>query len=442
MPESRAVALWDAPTVITVSDRVTDPAIITESALLLRPRERNQIVANLQAGHFEVATTFVWQRTMTLLKKQLSTLGNEFVGELLQRPDIDDNSEITTVVSDREAISLARDLGVLTPTQAMRLVHSQEVVNHFASVDDQSLTDDDMMTQEDAISCLRVCVQGILGHQRIGVAEDFSAFRKSLETVTFTSDSTEILRLEQSPYLFVRTAISVLLSVLKKGSGATLEHASRNALLIVPILWDRLKKAERWQLGQAYASEFNEGHKETVRALHAVLVAVKGFDYVPENLRSTTFTRVASTVIAAHQGVNNFYNEPSPMKELASLGTSIPSPALPLCMTAALCVKLGNSWGTSWAAQSPATEVLNSISKERWLYYLDDRLERDLVILPKLASAGRTVSAWIELVAAKELSPSLLAGKHVKALLTATNKNQPSKVNEAAMAMLSQSSSS
>jgi hypothetical protein len=440
MAKKNEIALWEAPNVSLVSDLTTDTGQIASSALLLRPREREQIISNLDAGHYEVATTFIWQRTMTLLKKQLANLGNEFVAELLQRADIDENSDITASVSDREAISLARDLGMLTATQAIRLVHSQEIVNHFASVDDEELGDDEMMTKEDAVSCLRVCVQGILGHEKIGVAEDFAAFRKSLESSTFTAQSGELLRLQQSPYLFVRTAISVLLSVLRKGSGATLEHASRNAVLIIPMLWDRLKKIERWQIGQAYASEFNEGHKVTVRALHTVLLAVKGFDYVPENLRSTMFARVASSVIAAHQGVNNFYNEAAPMRELANLGTSIPSPALPLCMTAALCVKLGNQYGQAWAAQPAADEVLNSISKERWIYYLDERIERDLVILPKLVSPGKPLTNWMQLVASQQLEALDLSNKQSRALLVATNTGKPTKVGEVAMVMFRSSS--
>ncbi len=136
---------------------------------------------------------------------------------------------------------------------------------------------------------------------------------------------------------------------------------------------------------QANLAEFNEGNKDSVKALHAVLLSVQGFDYVPESLRSDTFSRVAAAVIAAHQGVNNFYNEPKPMRELADLGTSIPNPALAICVTAALCVKLGNPWGIAWAAQAASGEVLDNVSKERWIYYLDGCLERDLVILPKLS---------------------------------------------------------
>jgi hypothetical protein len=239
----------------------------------------------------------------------------EFIGELLQRPDIDEFSDIRTAVSDTEAISLARDLGMITPLQTMRLLQSQATVAYFSGLEnDPSSNHDEVMTQQEAVSCLRVCVQGVLGHEQVSVAEDFKKFRAKLESETFTLNSPEVVKLRSSPYFFVRTAISILLSLFKTAKGAQLEHAARNALLLIPQFWAQLKAPERWQIGQAYAQEFSEGRRESVKGLHAVLLAVAGFDYVPENLRSTTFIQVASNVIAAHQGMNNFHNEPGPMR--------------------------------------------------------------------------------------------------------------------------------
>jgi hypothetical protein len=432
MSSPRAIALWEASTPAPISDRVSSIPQIVGAARQLRKREQDQIIANLNAENYEMVTTFVWHRTMTLLKQQLTKLGNQFISELLQRPDIDERTELTSAISETEAITLARDLGIINSTQAMRLVHSQQVITHFGSVEaDGALEEHEGMTPEDAVSCLRVCVQGILGHESIGVAEDFSVFRRNLESKTFDRDSPEIVRLQQSPYLFVRTAIGVLLSVIRSGRGAALEHAARNALLVVPLFWPTLKNPERWQIGQAYASEFNEGNKEAVKALHAVLTSVKGFDYVPENLRSNTFTRVAAAVIAAHQGLNNFYNEPGPTRELANLGSSIPSPALPICVTAALCVKLGNLYGVAWNAQESANQILKSISKDRWLYYLDGRLENDLLIIQKLRFTP-TVDRWIDLMRPLQLDPSGLKSRKVRALLAATNSGQAQKVMEIA----------
>jgi hypothetical protein len=110
-------------------------------------------------------------------------------------------------------------------------------------------------------------------------------------------------------------------------------------------------------------------------------------------------------------------------------------PTLPLCMTAALCVRLGNQYGQPWAAQAAANEVLDSISDERWLYYLDDRLERDLVILPRLSSPGRPLQEWMSLAGSKSLDPEQLTGKNVKLLLSATNNGNSSRVVELARSL-------
>lgn len=422
------IELWVPPAPPVVPDTLSDPSEIASHARQLRDREQSQIATNFQAGNYELASAFIWMRTMALLKKQLAALGMEFIGELLQRPDIDEFSDIRTAVSDSEAISLARDLGILTPLQTVRLMHSQEIVAHFAGVEnDPAANQEEVMTREEAISCLRVCVQGVLGHERVAVAEDFKRFRSKLESETLTADSPEIVKLKSSPYFFIRTAISILLSLFKTSKGAQLEHAARNALLIVPEFWGQLKAPERWQVGQTYAMEFSEGRKESVKGLHAILLAVSGFDYVPENLRSTTFVQVASNVIRAHQAGNNFYNEPAPMRELARLGTSIPGPALAVCMTAVLCVKLGNAWGISWAAQQPADQILGSLTTERWLYYFDERLEQDRLVLSKFQHDS-ALSNWISLIGTLQIDPAFISSRDVRALVEATNRGNKQKV--------------
>lgn len=421
------VALWRSSNTLVVSDTTTSVPKIVAAAQQLRERERTQVAANLDAGHYELATTFIWHRTMALLKKQLSTLGNQFISDLLQRPEIDEYTDIQSALSDGDAISLARDLGVINATQAMRMIHSQQVISHFASVDSDELDADSGMTPEEAIACLRVCVQGILGHQSISVAHDFAAFRKKLEDDTLNANSPEIVQLQGSPYFFIKTTINVLINLLRTLKGAALEHAGRNAGVIIPLFWPGLKQPEKWQIGQAYAVEFSEGKKESAKALHSVLLSVNGFDYVPENLRSTTFIKVANSVIDAHQAFNNFHNEPAPMRELASLGTSIPGPALATCMTAILCVKLGNGYGVSRAAQVPANQLIDKISKERWIYYLDECLENDRTILSKMTTEP-CIERWISLVQKADISVTDVKSKPIRDLIRATCAGDTSRI--------------
>lgn len=72
--------------------------------------------------------------------------------------------------------------------------------------------------------------------------------------------------------------------------------------------------------------------------LKNVLMKVHGVDYVPENLKSLTFIETAKKLISVHYGMNNFYNEPKAMKDLSSLGTIIPKPALEIVINSTLLI--------------------------------------------------------------------------------------------------------
>ncbi|MCH5298733.1 MAG: hypothetical protein J1E96_03115 [Ruminococcus sp.] len=116
---------------------------------------------------------------------------------------------------------------------------------------------------------------------------------------------------------------------------------------------------------------------EKVKILNEVLSKVQGFDYVKENERSRKFISVARNLQDIHFTMNNFYNEINAIKELESLGTKFPRPALKACITSILYVKLGNSYGRSWDAQDTADQLLNRLTKEEWLIYLNNYVKEE-----------------------------------------------------------------
>ncbi|MFV1608438.1 hypothetical protein VWY06_08550, partial [Phaeobacter sp. JH20_10] len=236
---------------------------------------------------------------------------------------------------------------------------------------------------------------------------------------TLSSDAPEVLQLLSSPYFFKKTCVSILLNILKSAKGAALENGSRNTASIVPLVWPELKGPEKWQVGQAYSELFNDGKSAAIKTLHSVLVATSGFDYVPESLRSNSFTKAAHAVLTAHQGMNNFYNEPKPMRELAAMGSSIPGPAFASVMTAVLAVKLGNRYGVSWDAQQYADQILNTMTSDRWAYYLTQQLPQDSVILSKLTNS-ECAERWINTLGDSEIEAPSTNSKPLGALLAAS----------------------
>jgi hypothetical protein len=395
------ITLWSPRSGLLVPKDAATAEAITAYAKQLTQREREQVIAAFKDANFEMGSVFLWSRAMAGLKKQLAKLGADFVGEMLDRPDIVANVVITNLITDYEALNLAEQLGMFSGTEALRLRHAMELVAHFSDPPEDG--EQHEMMPEEALQVLRACIQGVLGHDRLEGAVEFARFRKDLEARTFKVDDTEIEQLVASPYFFRRTTLRVLLTLVKVASSAQLEHALANFELVLPLIWDGLTKPDWWMVGRSYAELHSAGKRTAAVVIRRALIAVHGFDYVPEDLRSRTFITAAKKVQEVHFAMNNFYNEPEPMRALASLGTSIPMPAFPACMTAVLCVRLGNPYGICNQAQSDAKEMLDSLTPDRWRYYFDECLPSDDVILSKLADSAEITKRWLSIVSTLEV---------------------------------------
>jgi hypothetical protein len=408
---SQELTLWRAnmPVKIPAASKNAKEIVPFANARQLTTRDRAQIISAFENDQYEMVSSFVWTKALSSLKAQLEKLGAAFISEMLDRPDIDATSSISQALTDYDALHLAQDLGVISGTGALRLRQALERLTHFGQLSPDE-AEETPMTFDEAIGLLRACVENILGQEKIEAALDFKAFRDGLERRLYDPDEYEVQTLLSSPYFFQRASVRILLALIKTTKSAQLENALANTNVIIPLLWDRLLGPERHQVGRAYAELASEGKATATAGLKKVLLKVRGFDYVPEDLRSTSFTRAANGILAAHDGINNFYNEPAPTKYLDDMGSVIPIPAFPLCMSAVLSVRLGNRYGVSWDAQKFANAILRRVSAERWTYFLNDCLKADDRILYKLLQDGPR-ARWVEVV--QEFSLGVLATKDV-----------------------------
>jgi hypothetical protein len=416
-----------------------DIAVLAKIGSQLTEKEKKQVVNGFESGHYEMVTNFVWSKAMYVLKSTLAAMGKEFLSELLDRPDLNEKSNFHQQVSEFEAIRLAEELGIVSGTAVVRLKNAMNLVSHFISTDDVEDSEKEM-EKEEAVTIIKPCFTSILSHEKVDAAIDFKNFRNSLEERTLSNSDPYINKLLQTPYFFKRTTIRIILSIIKTASGAQLENALANANLIVPLIWNEIKAPEKWQVGRVYAELNADGKTKAVSGLRQVLLKVKGFDFVPEDLRSNSFLKVANEILLAHNAFNNFYNEPAPVHTLLSMGSVIPIPAFPKAMTAILSVKLGNSYGLSTQAQAPATKLLDNVIQERWSYYFLDCLPNDDRILNKLVNHYIN-SRWPQIINPRVNLDDILQkakDKNLIALIRATKEGNVTKIKSSADSLLSQ----
>lgn len=372
------IQIWQGPNGINVPTSAKEAKDIMPLAQYLSQKQQSQIISAFQVEAYDMAAEYAWKKAMVKLKETIATLGITFIGEMLNRNDIDEYSPIDSVLTDYTAIQLAEQLGVIGNTAALKLRQCNELITHYFSKNAEEELD-----YTTAFSIVKSSVQYILGESDISIALEFSKFRQRLLTETLKNDDDQVDQILNAPLFYVRTVITILLASIKNDIGAKLEHAIGNLNLLMVPLWRKLAESDRWNIGTAYRDVTAAGNTIAASGLKTALLKVGGFDYVPENLRSSTFIKAAQQLLEVHFAFNNFYNEPSAVSKLANLGTTIPSPALIECIQAYLAVYLGNRWGYSAAAAHTAYRQLASLSEERWFYYFELVIQNDEIILQK-----------------------------------------------------------
>lgn len=374
--------VWAGPTGTLIPAECSEPQEIVLYANGLSEKQKTDIARAFEHGAYDMGAEYTWRRAMVRLKSTLKTLGMGFIGEMLNDEDIDEYSNIDIVLNDYSAISLAEQLGAINSTGALKLRHALEVISHYLS--DEAEKNNEELSKIDASALVNSCVQYVLGETDISIAIEFSELRNRLFSETLSLSDPQIEQLLESPPFYIKTVVSVLLSGIKNEQGAAQEHAVGNLGVLIQPIWGHIPEKDKWQIGNAYRDATAAGDISATKGLKNALLKVKGFDYVPENLRSSTFKKAAKSLIDAHFAMNNFYTEAPLVTNLSKLGSSIPAPAFIECIQAYLCVYLGNSYGVSNAAFPTAKAELLKIPEDRWRYYFDKVLISDEVILSKL----------------------------------------------------------
>lgn len=402
------IQLWSAPVVSAETYNDIDVAVNHSDISNLTEQQKNQIIAAFQAGAYDMATGYTWNKAMIKLKELLGSLGGDFISDMLQRNDINEFSSIENALSDVDAILLSEKLGILSSEGAMQLRHAKEQLSFYFST--QAEEQGAQLDPIHALSIIADSVKHILSIESGNLNLEFSSFKQQLLENSLKESDSIYGRIIESSLFYLRTVCTILLSSIKKEKGAHVENASANLITILPKIWNKLSDEDKWNIGGVYKDVVADGNSVATSSIRQALMKVKGFDYVPENLRSETFKKAAQHLIDVHYNFNNFYNEPAAVNALASLGTVIPKPAFYICIRAFLLSYLGNSYGVSMAAQHKVIEELEKIHVDRWIYFWKELIHQDEHVLYHLLNESqvdrmRDLMIRIGLTEIQELQP-------------------------------------
>lgn len=375
---NNGIILWQNPEKeVMPVDLETVPEIVSyANEKYLSAKQQSQIVKAFEQKSFEMSAEFAWKKAIIKLRRSLEKLGVSFIAELLGRSDIGEFTPIDEFLTDRKAIDLAEQLGIIGKTGALKLKNNYELISHYLSGD----ADEDI-SRKDAFNIIYDSVQYILSEQNEEVALAFSDFRERLLGDVISLQDADVQQILIAPLFYIRTVCIILLNAIKKEKGVRQEHALANLNTLIKEMWKGLAESDKYSIGLSYSSVSAQGDNIATKGLKQALMKVHGFDYVPETTRSTTFKDMAKKVIDVHYAYNNYYNEPAAVRSLEKLGSIIPAPAFQDCVDAYLCVYLGNNFGRSIEAYPIAEKELLKVSVDRWHHFFMNIIHQDTCAL-------------------------------------------------------------
>lgn len=425
---SEAIALYQ-PVQLTPIPNTTNVDLILSHNLCLSSREIDNIQKALDSGLGGMAAEYIWNRTIATLKSYIMQFGSDFVAEMLDRSDFITSENI----SNHEVIQLSHNLGLISKAAYIELNQLDELFIYYWS--DDSDGDKSEFPATRVLDAIRACVTYVLQFGKSSVVS-FNSYRDSFKTERFSSEDGLITELSYSTYFYKKTTVRTLLNLARTvEQGAEQETVLANLVTVITAIWDGLQSEDKYTIGRAYTQANADGKKPLIKALKLLLMQVKGFDYVPENLRSNSYIDVAKKLLTVHYSMNNYYNEPIVAKELMQMGSSIPSAALGAYLTSVIACKLGNAYGISWAAQTYLDNILDGITQDRWSYYLNQVLPNNADILAKISCTDERYERWEALVVKYQLDKVTFTNANTAYLLDPANRAKPIKVQKKAQDM-------
>ena len=267
----------------------TDIPLLVPYAITVPDKTKNKIINYYQNCDFETSAEKIWQKAITILRKRILSLGEEFVADMV---GIDD-SDCLQNLPPYTLICLAHELGFIDKSGKEKLLYSNYIFNHYAGNNNEKYEE---TPQDEANIVIKNCIAYILCYDADSFSWQMNDFRDKLKNGRITKLYEDIdTMFSTSPYFYLKTTVRSLLNLFKETEDIELENVTENMTILFPAIGENLKFEERRTLADTY--EYFNSKNDSVRAkyLASILLKVKGFDYVAENTRSRTFIKIANS---------------------------------------------------------------------------------------------------------------------------------------------------
>jgi hypothetical protein len=276
----------------------------------------SKFIAACGAGLFDAALNFLWDEVVVRLRSRVAHFDlGYFLDTAL--PDPQTRKQFKTEddlrsLSDDALIRGALKCGIISDIAYKHLDYIRDMRNWASAAHPNHV----QLTGLQLAAWCETCVKEVLIKEPDGAVLEVGRLLENLRTQKLTANevpaiSTSLRRLRSD------LVTALLRSIVGLYCDPRQEVRVRdNARLVARDVWDLATTSARAEVGLKYANYAANADVDRKKLAHEFLDLVDGLSFLPESDRAVEIATLVTRLESAHDGMNNFYNEPPIAREL------------------------------------------------------------------------------------------------------------------------------
>lgn len=370
-----------------------------ETVLSVVPREQlerstyiSKFIAAAAAGLFDAALNYLWDETVSELRRRVAQYDiSYFFDTAVASPDrrkrLKDADDLDKI-DDSELINGSLQIDLLSDIGYRHLDYIRYMRN-WASAAHPNQNE---ITGLQLVSWLETCIREVINLPLSNIVVQIKQLLSSIKTTRLSqADAKEIsvffdrLTTEQADNLVLG-----LFGIYTTPNST--QDARQNVQLLLPNLWPHVDEETKRQIGVRYGRFVASNAQDQKALARAFLEIIDGAAYMPEDLRVVEIASAIDSLLVAHRGFNNFYNEPPIARDIQRLigqFTSVPDAVLQTYVRGLTEVFVTNGNGVAWNAEPIYQDLIGKFDARQ-------------ATLAVLAYADQTISSRLQFRLAKQ----------------------------------------
>ncbi len=322
----------------------------------------SKFAAACVVGLFDAALNYLWDETIRNLRAKIVQFDLDYfydtaITDPNQRSKFKDEHDLEKL-DDWVLVRGGRETGIISELGYRHLDYVRDMRNHASAAHPNQ----NELTGLQLASWLETCIKEVIGKEPEGSAIEVKKLLRSLREENLSSNdvppiAAAVVRLPED------LAHSLLRTNFGMYTDPKLDAVVRNNIrLIASEVWQVCSEEAKHETGLKQASFSVNGEVSRAKLAREFLTRVNGLAYLPPDTIAVEITAALDALLTAHNGWDNFHNEPAHVQILKSFippsGNVPDSVARKYVKVLTMC-RIGNGYGVSNAAESVYEDLIS-----------------------------------------------------------------------------------